>query len=111
MLDAYISGDFDPTKTENFCIKHSRTYTGYLLLSIETITTTGYGYLHPTENCTIVWLTMLLCTLVMIVLDGAFISMVYLKICKPEKRDALVLISKKAVVSTTKEAFYDNKLN
>lgn len=89
MLDAYLSGDFDTRKRENFCIENANSFGDYLLLSIETLTTTGYGYFSPSENCTFAWLTLVLSMIIIILLDGAFISMVYLKICKPEKRDGL----------------------
>lgn len=97
MLDAWLSGDF--SKEENFCIEATRHFTGYLLLSIESITTTGYGYLYPTEHCTIAWIILTLNTIVMILLDGAFISVVILKICKPLKKDAKSIFSRNSVVS------------
>jgi hypothetical protein len=99
MFDAWLSGDLDGTKTGNFCIKATRHFTGYLLLSVETITTTGYGYLYPSEHCYLALAILILSTLVMIFIDGAFISVVFLKICKPPKKNTFTLFSKKAVVS------------
>ncbi|RZC36500.1 inward rectifier potassium channel 2, partial [Asbolus verrucosus] len=98
MLDAWLSGDFNATKQENFCVEATRHFAGYLLLSIETITTTGYGYFYPTDHCQIAWIILTLSTIVMILIDGAFISVVFLKICKPPRKDGLSLISKKAVI-------------
>ncbi|KAJ3642430.1 hypothetical protein Zmor_025220 [Zophobas morio] len=98
MLDAWLSDDFNPAKTHNFCVEHARCFTGYLLLSVETITTTGYGYLYPTENCQFAWFTLMLSTIVMILIDGTFISIVFLKICKPLRKDGLTLFSKKCVI-------------
>lgn len=99
MFDAWLSGDFKATKKSKFCIDAARTFTGYLLLSIETITTTGYGYLYPTENCYLAWFILTLSTIVMVLIDGAFISVVFLKICKPLRKDVLTLFSRKCVVS------------
>lgn len=96
-MNSWVSGDFDPSNTKP-CIVGAQSYTGYLLLSIESITTTGYGYVYPTDQCQMAWFVLTLNTLVVIVIDGAFFTVVYVKISKPINRD-LVKFSRRAVVS------------
>lgn len=97
LLNSWVSGDFDGTN-EKPCIVGAHSYTGYLLLSIESITTTGYGYVYPTDHCKMAWLVLTLNTLVVIVIDGAFFTVVYVKISKPINKD-VVKFSRRAVVS------------
>ncbi|KYB25424.1 inward rectifier potassium channel 2 [Tribolium castaneum] len=97
MLDAWLSGDF--AKTQDLCIQSNKHFTSYLLLSIESITTTGYGYLYPSDHCKIAWIILTLNTFAMILLDGAFTSIVILKICKPLKREFDSIFSRNAVLS------------
>lgn len=98
MFDSWISGDFVlPSSDKHRCIVGAQSYTGYLLLSIESITTTGYGYVYPTDYCQFAWFILTLNTIVVIIIDGAFIAVVYVKIAKPNNKDA-VKFSKKAVV-------------
>lgn len=99
MLDAWFSGDWDENVLDHkVCIVGTKSYVGYLLLGIETITTTGYGYVYPTQDCKLVWFALTLSTMVTFVIEGAFITFVYVKISRPINRD-VVKFSKKAVVS------------
>lgn len=101
LLDAWISGDFEATSSpgRHKCINGVHNFTSFFMLGIETITTTGYGYFHPTENCYLVWIVLTCSTLVTIFIDGAFISVVYVKICRPARKINYCMFSKKAVVS------------
>ncbi|XP_015837662.1 inward rectifier potassium channel irk-1 isoform X1 [Tribolium castaneum] len=99
LLDAWISGDFSESLCNHHkCINGVHNFTSFFMLGIETITTTGYGYFHPTENCTLVWTILTFSTLVTIFIDGAFISVVYVKISRPAYTINNSLFSKKAVI-------------
>lgn len=99
MFDAWLSGDWDLDNPDHkTCIVGTNTYVGYLLLGIETITTTGYGYVYPTQECKFVWFALTLSTIVMFFIEGAFITVVYVKISRPINKD-VVKFSKRAVVS------------
>lgn len=97
MWIAYISGDFGEN-VEKVCVENTRHLTGYIMLSMETILTTGYGYRYPTEHCQHGWLIMFLQALVSIGIEGAMVTLVYVKIAKPFTRNALGIFSRKAVV-------------
>ncbi|XP_050311844.1 G protein-activated inward rectifier potassium channel 2-like isoform X2 [Anthonomus grandis grandis] len=98
MFLAGVSGDFDKDKdpAEQSCIVNARSFTGYLLLSIETMTTIGYGYRFPTEHCTGGWVLLMLQSMFNIVVQGALVSAVYVKTSKPFTKSSS-LFSKKAV--------------
>lgn len=98
MLIAYISGDFSE-KTQDLCIINTKTLTGYILLSIETMLTIGYGYRYPTEKCIIGWIVPFLQALVSVGIQGILVSAVYVKISKPFTKNSLSIFSKKAVAS------------
>ncbi|RZB40794.1 IRK domain containing protein [Asbolus verrucosus] len=100
LFDAWISGDFDGEPDHKKCINGVHNFTSFFMLGIETITTTGYGYFHPTENCHLVWIVLTCSTVVTIFIDGAFISVVYVKISRPTYKITFSLFSKRAVVST-----------
>ncbi|XP_044264112.1 inward rectifier potassium channel irk-1-like [Tribolium madens] len=97
MWIAYASGDFETDR--DFCIVNTKNLTGYILLSIETMLTIGYGYRYPTEKCTIGWIVPLLQALVSIGIQGVLVSAVYVKIAKPYTKNSLSIFSKKAVVA------------
>ncbi|CAH1380057.1 hypothetical protein MTP99_003956 [Tenebrio molitor] len=99
LLDAWVSGDFSNPVPHDRCIIGVHNFTSFFMLGIETITTTGYGYFHPTENCYLVWIVLTCSTLVTIFIDGAFISVVYVKMSRPACKINFSLFSKKAVIS------------
>ncbi|CAG9863185.1 unnamed protein product [Phyllotreta striolata] len=94
---AISSGDFDQNNTD-FCVINTRTLTGYFLLSAETITTIGYGYRYPTEQCNLGWLMLMLQVLLSVAVQGVLVSVVYVKITKPISATAQKIFSKKAVI-------------
>lgn len=73
-------------------------FTGYLLLSIETMTTVGYGYRYPTEHCIGGWVLLMLQAIFNTCVQGALVSAVYVKTSKPFTKNSSVF-SKKAVVN------------
>lgn len=95
---AHVSGDFEPDNKEP-CVVNTKTFTGYLLLSIESITSIGYGYRYPTESCKEVWLIHVFQALCNIALQGILVSAVYVKITMPVKKVLHCIFSKSAVVS------------
>lgn len=102
MLVAEVSGDFDDANNgiQEKCIVNVNGFNGFLLLSIETITTIGFGYYYPTEKCSHAWLVLTLESMVNIGLQGVLISAVYVKIAKPYTKMSNSLFSKRAVVRT-----------
>ncbi|XP_060527542.1 ATP-sensitive inward rectifier potassium channel 11-like isoform X2 [Cylas formicarius] len=99
MLLAMVSGDFNEgTRAKGTCIVNAHTFTGYLLLSIETMTTIGYGYRYPTEHCTGGWVLLLFQTLLSVFVQGALVSVVYVKTSKPFTNISSSLFSKRAVI-------------
>lgn len=100
-LDAWVSGDFSAQNAtqHRVCIENAKNYTTFFMLGIETITTTGYGYVYPTEYCQLAWMILTFTTILTIFIDGAFISVIYVKISRPTYKTSKSLFSKKAVVS------------
>lgn len=69
-----------------------------MLLSMETITTIGYGYRYPTEKCQGGWILLMLQVLLGIAIQGVLVSTVYVKISKPFSHITTSIFSKCAVV-------------
>lgn len=96
-FDAWISGDFDGLTNHEFCIIGVNNFTSFFMLGVETITATGYGYFQPTEHCQLIFGILTFSTLVTIFIDGAFISVVYVKFSKPTIYSNI--FSKKCVIN------------
>lgn len=98
MLLAYHSGDYEPD-AKDFCIAGTKSFTGYYLLSIETITSIGYGRLYPSEKCGhFTWLVLTLQAMIGIAIQGVFVSAVYVKMAKPFTKISHFIFSRKAVI-------------
>ncbi|KAG5872568.1 hypothetical protein JTB14_033985 [Gonioctena quinquepunctata] len=80
------------------CLMVSCSIPGYILLSVETITTIGYGYRYPTENCEGGWILFILQAILSVAIQGALVSTVYVKISIPFKTLSLSIFSKNAVI-------------
>ncbi|KAJ8962834.1 hypothetical protein NQ318_001234, partial [Aromia moschata] len=80
-----------------FC-NSTQFFSGYVLLSAETITTIGYGYRYPTESCRGGWVLLMLQALLGVAIQGALISSVYVKTSKPFLNRTTSLFSKTAVI-------------
>lgn len=88
---------------KSFCIHGSRTFTGFLLLSVETLTTIGFGTSYPLHSCgERVWMVMMLETLANVTINGALVTAVYVKVTRPLTKDSTRIFSKKSVVSVIK---------
>ncbi|XP_066151090.1 inward rectifier potassium channel irk-1-like isoform X1 [Euwallacea fornicatus] len=99
-LDAWISGDFEKGADSTECIVGIQNLWNFFMLGIETITTTGYGYIHPTESCDLYFIVLTYSTLIGILIDGAFISVVYAKMNRAKESGAPGnIFSKKAVIA------------
>lgn len=75
----------------------TKTFSGYLILSIETITTIGTGFIYPTD-CHEGWIIITLQAMVGVVIEGVLIIAVYAKMSRPIYKDNVNLFSKKAIV-------------
>lgn len=69
------------------------------MLGIETVTTAGYGKLRPSDNCNFFVLAFVFSTIINIIIDGIFASVVYVKLNRPKDRKwHESIFSKNAVV-------------
>ncbi|XP_060531859.1 inward rectifier potassium channel 2-like isoform X2 [Cylas formicarius] len=103
--DSWLSGDFETDqKGQGLCMKGTNhAFAKFFMLGIETITTTGYGYWHPTENCNFFYIALGFSTLISILIDGIFISVVYVKLNRTKTFTFEQIFSRKAVVSFCNE--------
>lgn len=99
MLVAVINDDHEDKNSEYPpCIYGASSFTGYLLLSIATLSTIGYGTQYPTE-CQPTWMVITLQALTSITIEGALVTAVFVKMSSPSNKSPMRLFSKKAVVS------------
>lgn len=101
---ALIHGDltFDEAgnrlgKGERPCINDATNFYGFILMSVETQVSTGYGSKYPTEECAEATILMIIQLTVGIIIDGSMIGILYTKIIRPPKYKH-IKFSKKAVV-------------
>lgn len=95
---AIWNGDAAQTDNRHKCIIGTNSFTGYLLLSIETLTTIGFGEIYPTD-CHEGWVILTLQGIVGVAIEGALVTAVYVKLARPFSKQQLHLFSKNAVVS------------
>ncbi|ENN72060.1 inward rectifier potassium channel 2 isoform X2 [Dendroctonus ponderosae] len=99
-FDSWFSGDFDNEEGKLSCMVGISNMRHFFMLGIETITTIGYGYVRPSENCELYFVVLAFSTITTIFIDGAFISVVYAKLNKPKERNVHGhMFTKKAIVS------------
>lgn len=79
------------------CVVGTNSFTGYLLLSIETLTTIGFGEIYPTD-CQENWIILTFQALVGVAIEGALVTAIYVKMARPVKNDHVSVFSKKALV-------------
>lgn len=105
MAIASINGDNDPdvnrkNSSEPFmkCIEGTSHFTGYLLLSIETLTTIGFGTIYP-NYCGGSLVALTLQALTGVAIEGVLVTAVYIKMSRPHMTQyQLHVFSKKAVI-------------
>ncbi|KAI4467358.1 inward rectifier potassium channel [Holotrichia oblita] len=99
MLIAVINDDHDEERRGDYppCIYGTTSFTGYLLLSMTTLNTIGYGVQYPTE-CQPSWMVLTLQALTSVAIEGALITAVFVKMSKPNNRSPLKIFSRKAVL-------------
>lgn len=61
----------------------------------------GFGNTYPLHYCSQVWVILMLETLANVTINGALVTMVYVKVTRPLTKDSTRLFSKTAVVSLT----------
>ncbi|CAF3425529.1 unnamed protein product [Rotaria socialis] len=93
-----IHGDFGPIDHVN-CVDGVKTFTGCLLLSIETQQTIGYGTRSVTEQCSSGLILLVVQTCFGLILQSLWVGIVYTKLIRPKKRRHTLLWSRQAVIS------------
>lgn len=91
--------EFHPNKIHKPCIIGAKSFVQFILLSVETQTTIGFGEWYPTEHCVEGWVLLGLQMLVGITIEGVFISAAVAKLIKPKVHEGAQVFSEKAVVS------------
>ncbi|XP_041780247.1 ATP-sensitive inward rectifier potassium channel 11-like isoform X3 [Anopheles merus] len=105
-LIAYAHGDLlkDPTTGERLgdgnkpCVEGTTSFTGFLLFSVETQVSTGYGVIVPTEECPEAFFLLLIQIVFGLVIGGAMVGVVYAKMIRLPKRSCEMKFSKRAVI-------------
>ncbi|XP_035775262.1 ATP-sensitive inward rectifier potassium channel 11-like isoform X2 [Anopheles albimanus] len=105
-LIAYAHGDLnhDPSTGERLgdgtkpCVEGTSSFTGFLLFSVETQVSTGYGVIVPTEECPEAFFLLLVQILFGLVIGGAMVGVVYAKMIRTPKRSFEMKFSKRAVI-------------
>uniref|UniRef100_A0A1B0GIE3 Putative inward rectifier potassium channel n=1 Tax=Lutzomyia longipalpis TaxID=7200 RepID=A0A1B0GIE3_LUTLO len=96
--------DFDPLTGERLgdgraaCTKGAYDYAGFLLLSIETQGTTGYGEKYPTEECPEGIFLLMLQLILGTIIEGAMVGVVYAKITRPPRHTGSFVFSRNCVI-------------
>ncbi|XP_053691945.1 ATP-sensitive inward rectifier potassium channel 11-like [Sabethes cyaneus] len=105
-LIAYAHGDldFDPETGERLgdgalpCVEGATSFAAFLLFSIETQVSTGYGAKTPTEECPEALFLLIVQIIVGLVIDASMVGIVYAKMVRPPKKISDMKFSKKAVI-------------
>lgn len=96
--------DFDPKTGARLgegkmaCSRGAVDFWGFLLLSVETQVTTGYGEKYPTEECPEGVFLFMVQILFSIVLDGGLVGMIFAKMARPQKLLKKFQFSKMATI-------------
>lgn len=105
-LIAHAHGDlnFDEKTGERLgdghvpCVHGAKTFSGFLLFSIETQVSIGFGEKYPSEECPEAIFMMVVQIVIGIAIEGAMVGIVYAKMVRPPKKSFDLMFSKKAVV-------------
>lgn len=96
--------DFDPKTGARLgegkmaCSRGAVDFWGFLLLSVETQVTTGYGEKYPTEECPEGVFLFMVQILFSVVLDGALVGIIFAKMARPQKMLRKFQFSKLATI-------------
>lgn len=104
---AYEHGDMDldPITGERMnkdvdpCIYQTEGFSGYLLMSVESQTSIGYGTVYPSEECKDAIGLLVIQIIIGVCIEGAMIGIIWAKMSRPPKRMMDKKFSKRAVVS------------
>lgn len=102
MLISLSNGDHDKDATDQ-CLEGIDGFWGYLLFSVETQSTIGYGKRIITNNCPEAVFTLCVQMIFGFGLCGALVSIVYAKMIRPHKFSPRTSFSRYAVVSSFAE--------
>lgn len=80
------------------CVHGAKTFSGFLLFSIETQVSIGFGEKYPSEECPEAVFMMVVQIVIGIAIEGAMVGIVYAKMVRPPKKSFDLVFSKKAVV-------------
>uniref|UniRef100_A0AAG5DV68 Potassium channel inwardly rectifying transmembrane domain-containing protein n=1 Tax=Anopheles atroparvus TaxID=41427 RepID=A0AAG5DV68_ANOAO len=105
-LIAYAHGDLekDPKTGERLgdgskpCVEGTTSFIGFLLFSVETQVSTGYGVIVPTEECPEAFFLLLVQIVFGLVIGGAMVGVVYAKMIRTPKRSYEIKFSRRAVI-------------
>lgn len=104
-LICYSHGDLniDPTGMRLMegvmpCVEGVTTFTGFFLMSFEVQTTVGFGERYPTEECPEGIFMFILQIVTGIMIDGALVGIIYVKLVRPPKRPFDFKFSQSAVI-------------
>lgn len=103
MLISLSNGDHDKDATDQ-CLEGIDGFWGYLLFSVETQSTIGYGKRIITNNCPEAVFTLCVQMILGFGLCGALVSIVYAKMIRPHKFSPRTSFSRYAVVSSFVES-------
>ncbi|XP_050086499.1 inward rectifier potassium channel 4-like [Anopheles aquasalis] len=103
---SYAHGDlmFDPTTGARLgdggqpCVDGVTSFVEFLLFSMETQISTGYGAKVPTEECPESFGLLTIQLIVGLLIDGAILGVVYAKMVRPPQKISEIKFSKRAVV-------------
>ncbi|XP_026475088.1 inward rectifier potassium channel 2-like [Ctenocephalides felis] len=80
------------------CVEGTTNFAGFLLLSIETQVSIGYGLRYPNEECPEAIFLLVMQVVAGIGIQGAMVGIIYAKMIRPSKRLTEVIFSKIAVI-------------
>ncbi|KAG4079530.1 hypothetical protein HA402_005227 [Bradysia odoriphaga] len=105
-LIAHAHGDlnFDPVTGERLsdgpvpCIEGCKNFAAFLLFSIETQVSIGFGNKYPNEECPEAIFLMIVQIIIGIGIEGAMVGIVYAKMIRPSNNMSVMNFSKKALI-------------
>ncbi|KAJ6650043.1 ATP-sensitive inward rectifier potassium channel 8 [Pseudolycoriella hygida] len=105
-LIAHAHGDLnvDPVTGERLsdgpvpCVQGCHNFASFLLFSIETQVSIGYGNKYPNEECPEAIFLMIIQVIIGIGIEGAMVGIVYAKMIRPSNNVSVMNFSKKALV-------------